>query len=132
MSSSMSNDICNRRTMIRSLVGGSLVLPGILSQLLAGDEPRPTGSDPLVPRRPHFEPTAKRVIFLFSTGGVSHVDTFDYKPKLVAADGKTKGAGGPISLVQEVLLKPRWEFKPGGKCGRMVSDLFPHLRERMD
>jgi hypothetical protein len=44
----------------------------------------------------------------------------------------TKGSGGPISLVQEVLLKPRWAFKPGGKCGMMVSDLFPHLRQRMD
>src|SRR6516162_445806 len=122
-----------RRAMIRSLAGGSLLMPGILAQLLAADPTQPSAeSDPLAPRRPHFEPRAKRVIFLFSTGGVSHVDTFDYKPKLVAADGKTKGAGGPISLVQEVLLKPRWEFKPGGKCGVMVSDLFPHLRERMD
>src|SRR5262245_6179248 len=110
----MSNEISTRRAMIRSLVGGSLVLPGILSQLLAGEAARPSESDPLAPRKPHFEPRAKRVIFLFSTGGVSHVDTFDYKPKLVAADGKTKGAGGPISLVQEPLLKPRWEFKPGG------------------
>jgi len=128
----MPNDICTRRAIVRSLVGGSLVLPGILSQLLADDGARLPELDPLAPRKPHFEPRAKRVIFLFSTGGVSHVDTFDYKPKLVAADGKMKGAGGPISLVQEPLLKPRWQFKPGGKCGAMVSDLFPYLRERMD
>ena len=122
-----------RRAVIRSLAGGSLLMPGILSQLLADDSGQPSAElDPLAPRRPHFEPKAKRVIFLFSTGGVSHVDTFDYKPKLVAADGSTKGAGGPISLVQEPLLKPRWEFKPGGECGVMVSDLFPHIRERMD
>src|SRR5262245_57485541 len=122
-----------RRAMIRSLAGGSLLMPGILAQLLAADGAAPQGdSDPLAPRKPHFEPRAKGVIFFVSTGGVSHGDTFDYKPKLVAADGKTKGAGGPISLVQELLLKPRWEFKPGGKCGTMVSDLFPHLRERMD
>jgi hypothetical protein len=87
-------------------------------------------TDPFAPKKPHFNPKAKRVIFLFSPGGVSHVDTFDYKPKLVAADGKTTGAGGPISLEQRPLLKPRWQFKPGGKCGTMVSDIFPHLRDR--
>jgi hypothetical protein len=119
--------------MIRSLAGGSLLMPGILSQLLAADGDQPSGApDPLAPRQPHFESKAKQVIFLFSPGGVSHVDTFDFKPKLAAADGKMKGAGGPISLVQEPLLRPRWEFKPGGKCGLMVSDLFPRIREQMD
>jgi hypothetical protein len=124
---------CTRRGLIRSLVGGSLLLPGILSQLLAADEPEPhETADPLTPKKPHFEPKAKRVIFLFSPGGVSHVDTFDYKPKLVAADGKMTGAGGPISLEKSPLLRPRWEFKPGGKCGTMVSDIFPHIRDQMD
>src|SRR5262245_22040328 len=124
---------CSRRAVLRSLAGGSLLMPGILGQLLAADEAPPSGSDdPLAPRKPHFEPRASRVIFLFSPGGVSHVDTYDFKPKLAAADGKTKGAGGPISLVQEVLLRPRWEFKPGGNCGIMVSDLFPRIREQMD
>jgi len=76
---------CTRRGLIRSLVGGSLLLPGILSQLLADDAAEPhEKADPLTPKKPHFEPKAKRVIFLFSPGGVSHVDTFDYKPKLVA------------------------------------------------
>ena len=60
------------------------------------------------------------------------MDTFDHKPKLFAADGKTLGVGGGLSLEKRPLLKPRWEFKPGGKCGTLVSDLFPHLRERMD
>jgi hypothetical protein len=119
-----------RRDVIRSLVGGSLLLPGLLSQLLA-DEPRPS-DDPLTPKKPHFAPKAKRVILLFSTGGVSHMETFDPKPKLFAADGKTLGVGGGLSLEQRPLVKPRWQFKPGGKCGTEVSDLFPHLRERMD
>jgi hypothetical protein len=119
--------------MIRSLVGGSLLMPGILAQVLAADGAETPGlQDPLAPKKPHFPPKAKRVIFLFSAGGVSHVDTFDYKPKLVAADGKTTGAGGPISLEQAPLLPPRWKFKPGGKCGTMVSDLFPHIRDQMD
>ena len=77
----------SRRTFLRSLVGGSLVLPAILSELLAADAARSV--DPLSPKQPHHAPKAKRVIFLFSTGGVSHMDTFDPKPKLFQADGKT-------------------------------------------
>src|SRR5688500_13792501 len=119
----------HRREILRSLVGGSLLMPGILSSRLAESA---TGSDPLAPKPPHFPARAKRVIFIFSNGGVSHMDTFDHKPKLFAADGKTTGVGGGLSNQQRVLLKPGWEFKPGGKCGAMVSDLFPHIRERMD
>src|SRR5687768_13323185 len=116
-----------RREVLRSLVGGSLLLPGILSQLLAE-----TASDPLAPKMPHHPAKAKRVIFIFSNGGVSHMDTFDHKPKLFTADGKTMGVGGGLSNQQRVLLKPGWQFRPGGKCGTLVSDLFPHLRECMD
>ncbi len=119
-----------RRAALRSLVAGSLTLPGILSQLLAAEDGRP--ADPLAPKRPHHAPKASRVIFLFSTGGVSHVDTFDPKPKLIAADGKTLGAGGGLSNLQKPLLRPGWEFRPGGACGTPVSDLFPHLRQCMD
>jgi Protein of unknown function (DUF1501) len=126
----------NRRTMLRSIVGGSLVFPAIVSELLAADRrDKPDGSlvdDPLAPKQPHFAAKAKRVIFLFSSGGVSHMDTFDYKPKLFQADGKTLGAGGGLSLEKRPLLKPMWPFRPGGKCGTLVSDLFPNIRERMD
>src|ERR1051325_10064483 len=117
---------CTRREMIRSLVAGSLVLPGIISQLLA-DEAR-NAANPLAPRAPHFPGKAKRVIFLYMTGGVSHMDTFDPKPKLFDERGKPSGknAKGPKYLA------PLWEFKPGGKCGTEVSDLFPHVRECMD
>jgi hypothetical protein len=116
-----------RRDVIRSLVSGSLLLPGIVSRLLAEES-----ADPLAPKQSHFAPRAKRVIFIFSNGGVSHMDTFDHKPKLFAADGKTMGIGGGLSNQQRRLLKPGWEFKPGGQCGTLVSDLFPHLRECMD
>ena len=118
----------NRREAIRSLVGGSLLLPGIVSELLAED----SAPDPLAPKPSHFPGKAKRVIFIFSNGGVSHMDTFDYKPQLFAADGKTTGVGGGLSNKQAVLLKPGWAFRPGGQCGTLVSDLFPHLRECMD
>lgn len=119
-----------RRQAIRSLVGGSILLPGILGELLAEDA---RSGDPLAPRMPHYPARAKHVIFLFSTGGVSHLDTFDYKPKLMADDGKTVLVpGGGLSRDKKKLLRPAWPFRPGGRCGTWVSDIFPHLRDRMD
>jgi hypothetical protein len=106
----------SRRDALRSMVGGSLLLPAIVSDLLGGESP---ADNPLAPRKPHFEPKAKRVIFIFLTGGVSHIDTFDPKPRLIAEHGKNK------------ILKAFWDFKPAPKCGTEVSELFPHLRERM-
>lgn len=120
----------HRREVLRSLVAGSLMMPGLLSELLAKSEP--TVSDPLAPKVPHFPARAKQVIFVFSNGGVSHMDTFDYKPELFKADGKQTGIGGGLSNQQRKLLKPLWDFKPGGECGTLVSDLFPHLRRQMD
>jgi hypothetical protein len=116
----------SRRTAIRSLLGSSLLMPGMIQSLMAAE------TNPLAPKEPHHKPKAKRVIFLFSTGGVSHMDTFDYKPKLIAADGKSFGTGGGLSNQQKPLVKPLWKFHPNAKCGTMVSDLFPHLREKMD
>jgi hypothetical protein len=119
---------CTRRDVLRSLVGGSILLPGILGELLAEGA---GASDPLAPRPPHFPARAKRVIFLFMPGGVSHLETFDYKPALFGLDGKTVGLG-PHAKDAKNLLKPFWTFRPGGSCGTMVSDLFPHVRECMD
>lgn len=124
----MPSPFIGRRHLLQSLAAGSLLMPGLLSELLADS----SSSDPLAPKQPHHAAKAKRVIFIFSNGGVSHMDTFDHKPKLFAADGKVTGVGGGLSNQQRVLLKPLWEFRPGGKCGTLVSDLFPHLREKMD
>ncbi len=118
-----------RREVLRSFLAGSMLMPGVLSQLMAGDV---DSNDPLAPKPAHFAGRAKRVIFVFSNGGVSHMDTFDFKPALFKADGKLKGVGGGLSNQERVLLKPLWKFRPGGQCGTLVSDLFPHLRERMD
>jgi len=120
----------DRRTAINSLVGGSMLMPGIVSQLLASEDA--TKEDPLSPKPTHFPAKAKRVIFIFSNGGVSHMDTFDPKPELMKADGKKTGVGGGLSNRESRLLKPLWGFRPGGKCGTMVSDLFPYLRDQMD
>jgi hypothetical protein len=122
------SDSCTRRGFLQSLAGGSLLLPGLLQPLLADD----ARQDPLAPKRSHFPGRAKQVIFLFSTGGVSHMDTFDHKPKLFEMDAKSMVPGGGLSRDKKKLLRPQWAFKPGGRCGTMVSDVFPHLREQMD
>ncbi len=119
----------HRRSMIYSMVGGSLLMPAIVNELMSAGSDR---SKELEEQTTHHPAKAKRVIFVFSNGGVSHMDTFDYKPELFQADGKKKGVGGGLSNQERVLLKPLWGFRPGGDCGTLVSDLFPHLRARMD
>ncbi|MGH9341084.1 MAG: DUF1501 domain-containing protein [Acidobacteriota bacterium] len=119
---------CTRRQMLRSLIGGSLLFPGILYDLLAAEAARDVAVNPLAPKDPHFPAKAKRVIFLYMTGGASHVDSFDYKPKLFSDHGNTISRNGK----QFHLSRPKWEFKPRGQCGTYVSDLFPHIAECMD
>ena len=118
----MNQHCCTRRQMVRSLVAGSTIFPGILNQLLAQDN-----VSSLAPRAPHFPGKAKRVIFLYMTGGVSHMDSFDPKPRLRADGGKRTS-----DKSTDIFLPPLWDFKPGGTCGIEVSDLFPHIRECMD
>src|SRR6476620_10844534 len=121
----------SRRGMIRSLAAGSILLPGILQSLLA-DEARGSGitadANPLAPRAPHFAGKAKRVIFMYMSGGVSHMDTFDPKPRLKIENGKGSGDTGK----GRPYLRTFWDAKPGGKCGTEVSDLFPNVRECVD
>lgn len=113
----------NRRQMIRSLAAGGLLLPGMLSELLG--EQALGASDPLMPKNPHHTPRAKRVIFLYMTGGVSHIDSFDPKPELrryhnekVADPGYCKGTD--------------WKFSRYGECGLEVSELFPEIGSLAD
>lgn len=100
----------------RSLLARSpLLFPGLLSELLAAD-------DPLSPRRPHTAAKAKRLIMIYATGGVSHIDTFDPKPLAKGRDGQ-----GPDKLMGNVFGAAR-----NKNCGTEVSDIFPHLRGVMD
>lgn len=106
-------------------------MPGIVSQLLAD------AGDPLAPRQPHFPAKAKNIIFLFMTGGVSHVDTFDPKPELTKQHGKEIQANHPEIKdrpgYERIFLKrPQWEFQPHGQCGMEVSTLFPHVATCVD
>ncbi len=115
--------------MIRSLFSGSILMPAVISQLLATDglAAELGSNNPLAPRQPHFPAKSKRIIFIYLPGGCSHVDSFDYKPKLIA-DAKNR----VLYQGRRKLGVPLWEFKPRGKCGTYTSDLFPHIGEVMD
>ena len=125
----------SRRGLLRTMVGGSLLLPGLVSQLLAEEVSSSGQIDPLAPRPTHFPPKAQRIIFLYMSGGVSHVDSWDPKPKLFADAGKTipvnefQGRKGEYNMF---LKRPQWDFAPHGKSGTEVSGLFPHLAECVD
>ena len=115
----------SRRQMLRSLFSGSMLMPAVFAHLLStearGEE------NPLAPKAPHFAATAKRVIFIYLPGGFSHVDSFDYKPKLID-DAKN----GRLYQGKRTLLPPLWEFKRRGKSGAMISELFPQIGECAD
>ncbi len=121
---------CSRRTLLRSLAAGSsLLLPGILQTVLSDEARGATAPiDPLAPKPPQFPARAKRIIFMNMSGGVSHLDTFDPKPRLYADGGKIS-SNRPGA---RPFLAPFWKFQRGGKCGAEVSDLFPNVRECMD
>jgi len=77
-------------------------------------------------RKPDFAPKAKRVIQVFCVGGMSHLDSFDYKPELVRRNGTAFDM--PTFFGQAGnLLASRFEFKQRGGSGLWVSDLLPHL-----
>ncbi|MGE3778841.1 MAG: DUF1501 domain-containing protein, partial [Pirellulaceae bacterium] len=105
-----------RRAMLQQTLGGFgfLALAGLFNQAKASI--RPT----------HFVPRAKRVILLFMQGGVSHLDTFDYKPRL------NRDHGRPFGEQQAKILGCPWQFRQHGASGQWISELFPHLSEHAD
>ena len=111
---------------------GFLGLAGLLAERT---ELYGASANPLAPRAPHFEPKAKRVIFLFMHGGPSSVDILDPKHRLIQDHGKPLPIKRPLAFDRKPpgpLMKPLWEFRPGGESGIPVSDLFPHVRDRAD
>ena len=95
---------------------------------LAGDVPLP--ASPYAPKPPHFPPKAKRIIHIYAAGGVSHLDTFDYKTELVKHHGEEVSNKGKIDTFfgrPGRLMKSPFAFKQYGKSGAWVSDLLPNL-----
>ena len=109
------NTHLSRRDMLRTSASGFgyLAFAGLSAQAAT--------------KQPHFAAKAKRVILLYMQGGVSHLDTFDYKPKLQADNGKdfATGKGGK-------LLGSPWKFQQHGQSGQWISSLFPHLAKQAD
>jgi hypothetical protein len=114
----MTQSFFTRRQMLQSTSCGFgyLALAGLTAQQAAAD----TSRNPLAPKAPQFPARAKRIIFLYMSGAPTHVDTFDYKPKLFADAGR----GG--------LLRPPYEFTRAGQSGLPISSLFPHLAQHAD
>ena len=132
-----------RREFLWQAGGGFTALPllsmlsedGFLGHQTQAADGAAAYENPLAPKPPHFAPKAKSVIFLFMYGGPSHIDTFDYKPKMYGMDGKTIdvktfGRGGRKNKGR--IVEPKWKFKQYGECGKWVSDLFPNVATCVD
>jgi hypothetical protein len=100
---------------------GYMAFAGMASRAAAAG-----ATSPLAPKAPHFTSKAKRVIFLCMRGGPSHVDTFDYKPKLNADSGK------PGTRPGSTWLGSKWSFAQHGQGGLWISELFPNLAKHAD
>lgn len=111
----------SRRTALQRTAGlaAMSVLPGS-SAVLGRELPQP-----------HFAPKAKQVIVLYMSGGYSHVDTFDPKPRLAAEHDTSIGYEFGRPNFDRYLKAANWQFRPNAKCGTEVSDLFPHIRQQM-
>jgi hypothetical protein len=119
---------------IGTLALGSLLNPGLFADPVKQREKWQGIVHPL-----HFQPKAKRIIHLYMAGGPSHLETFDFKPKLKEMHGKpmpesfTKGQ--QIAQLQGQTLKcfgPQYDFAQHGQSGQEISELFPKLAEVAD
>ena len=95
--------------------------------------PKNQPDNPLSAKTPHFTRRAKRIIHLLMNGGVSHVDTFDYKPLLEKYHGQRPAAVDlKTQRKTEGLMKSPFQFKRYGNSGQWVSELFPHVAKCVD
>jgi hypothetical protein len=126
--------LTRRQALQRLACGfGYLALSGIAAQAAVRH-----AANPLAPRPGHLPARAKRVIFLFMGGGVSHLDSFDYKPVLYTHDGKMMDFLDQRSIAKtgagstQRVMKPLWDFKQRGRSGLWVSELFPEIARHAD
>ncbi|MCA9197128.1 MAG: DUF1501 domain-containing protein [Planctomycetales bacterium] len=132
--------LLRRRTFLGQVgrgVGG-VALASMLAESQAADAVRPDGWNGAL-TQPHFPAKAKRVIFLCMAGGMSHLETFDHKPKLAEMHGQpmpaSYTAGQPIAQLQNSELKcfaPQHSFSQCGESGLEIADVFPHLQKQAD
>ncbi len=126
----------SRRQFLNRAAGGfgAIALSGLIADRARAAAPT-TATDPLLPRPSHFAPKAERVIFIFATGGASHLESFDHKPYMYGKNGMSISAPDPYGLAPPTtmyLKQPNWGFKRYGVCGTEVSDIFPHIAKCAD
>ena len=132
------SSLTRREMLNQSACGfGAVALSALLAENSSAEKADYNPTDPLAPKKPHYAPKAKNVIFLYMDGGPSHVDTFDYKPLLKKFNGKDpREAIGKLEPTQfdnigKVMQSP-WAFKQHGESGAWVSDLFPNIAKVAD
>ena len=115
---------------------GALTLPSLLSQdgyLTSPAQAATASTNPMLPRRPHFAPRAKRVIHLFMNGGPSHLDTFDHKPALAKYAGQLLPRPNLRTERETGAAFPTpFKFQKYGQSGIEVSEIFKHVGEHID
>ncbi|MGI8992567.1 MAG: DUF1501 domain-containing protein [Bryobacteraceae bacterium] len=117
----------NRRDVLKKMGAGFGALA--LADLLNADSTRAS----LAVKTPHFPPQAKRVIFLFLNGGMSHIDTFDPKPMLTKHDGEPMpGPKIQTDRASGNLMRSPFQFRKRGQSGVEVSDIFPRVGSHID
>jgi hypothetical protein len=132
--------LTRRELLCRSAGGfGALALAALTNSRAFGGPgeaapAREGAPGPLQPRGLHHTPRARNVIFLYMDGGPSQVDTFDPKPRLEREHGQPfKATIEPTQFNDNGrTLKSPWQFRPRGRSGMPVSDLFPHVGECAD
>ena len=126
----MPRPISRREMLGRCATGfGAVALSGLLADQAYGK-----ARSPFAPRNSHHDAKAKSVIFLYMDGGVSQVDSFDYKPRLEKDHGKPFSAKINPTQFDNIgkTLKSPWSFKQYGQSGLNVSELFPHVGAMAD
>ena len=118
-----------RRDALKKFATG-FGMAGFASIAAAGTE---SVGNPWTPKAPHFAPKAKHVIVIFLQGGLSQIDSFDYKPLLDKYDGKPLPYETPrTEFATGNLMKSPFSFKRYGQNGIEVSELFPHTAKIID
>jgi hypothetical protein len=119
---------------------GGIALASLMNERLLGADVPEALPNPMAPKKPHFAPKAKNIIYLFMAGGPSQLELFDYKPKLLELNGKPI----PQSFIEGKrfafmgsshgtnLLGTRRAFKQHGQNGMWVSEMFPHTATIVD
>ena len=133
----------NRRQLLANTVRplGGLALASLLGGAASGAAKSPAATMTGLPELPHFAPKAKRVIYLFMCGGPSHIDTFDFHPRMrqlhgielpseIRGDQRITGmTSGQKSFP---VVAPMFQFQRHGEHGTWVSEILPHMSKRVD